>query len=51
MQESQVQSLNLEDPLEKRMDTYSSILAWSINGQRSLADYSPCGQSQTQLGD
>ena len=51
MQESQVQSLNLEDPLEKRMDTYSSILAWRINGQRSLADCSPCAQSQTQLGD
>ena len=33
----------LEDPLEKGMDTYSSIAAWRINGQRSLTDYSPCG--------
>jgi len=30
MQETQVQSLGQEDPLEKRMVTYSSILAWRI---------------------
>ena len=30
MQESQVQSLGWEDPLEKGMDTPSSILAWGI---------------------
>ena len=29
-QETQVQSLNWEDPLEKGMATYSSILAWRI---------------------
>ena len=28
MQESQVPSLGQEDPLENRMATYSSILAW-----------------------
>ena len=28
MQETQVQSLGLEDPLEKEMATHSSILAW-----------------------
>ena len=28
MQETQVQSLGQEDPLEKEMATYSSILAW-----------------------
>ena len=28
MQETQVQSLGREDPLEKRMATHSSILAW-----------------------
>ena len=27
--------------LEKEMPIYSSILAWEINGQRSLAVYSP----------
>ena len=30
MQETQVQSLGQEDPLEKGMDTHSSILAWRI---------------------
>ena len=30
MQETRVQSLGREDPLEKEMATYSSILAWKI---------------------
>ena len=30
MQETQVQTLGLEDPLEKGMSTHSSILAWKI---------------------
>ena len=30
MQETQVHSLDWEDPLEKGMTTYSSILAWRI---------------------
>ena len=30
MQETQVQSLGQEDPLEKGMATHSSILAWRI---------------------
>ena len=30
MQETRVQSLGLEDPLEKEMATHSSILAWKI---------------------
>ena len=30
MQETQVQSLGQEDPVEKGMATHSSILAWSI---------------------
>ena len=30
IQETQVQSLSLEEPLEKEMATYSSILAWRI---------------------
>ena len=30
MQETQVQSLGLEDPLEQGMATHSSILAWGI---------------------
>ena len=30
MQETQVQSLGREDPLEKEMAAYPSILAWKI---------------------
>ena len=30
MQETQVQSLGREDPLEKKVATHSSILAWRI---------------------
>jgi len=30
MQETQVQSLGWEDPLEKELATHSSILAWRI---------------------
>ena len=30
MQETQVQSLSQEDPLEKEMSIHSSILAWRI---------------------
>ena len=30
MQETQVQSLSWEDPLEKKMATHSSIFAWEI---------------------
>ena len=29
-QETRVQSLGWEDPLEKEMATYSSVLAWSV---------------------
>ena len=32
MQETRVQSLGWEDPLEKGMATHSSILAWRIPG-------------------
>ena len=30
MQETQVQSLGWEDPLEKGVQTHSGVLAWSI---------------------
>ena len=30
MQETRVQSLDQEDPLEKEISTHSSILAWKI---------------------
>ena len=42
MQETQVQSLDWEDPLEKGMAIHSNILAWRIPyGQRSLVGFSP----------
>ena len=44
MQETWVQFLGWDDPVEKKMATHSSILAWRIFcGQRSLAGYSPWG--------
>ena len=45
MQEIQAQSLGQEDPLEKRMTTHTSILAWKIPW--SLAGYSPWGHKKS----
>ena len=42
MQETQVQSLGWEDPLEKKMATPVFLLGKS-HGQRSLAGYIVCG--------
>ena len=49
MQETRVQYLGLEDPLEKGMAINSSILAWRILCIEELADYSPwgCKESDT----
>ena len=42
MQDTRVQSLGQEDPLEKEMATHSSIfLPGELCGQRSLEGYSP----------
>ena len=41
MQETQVQSLNQKDPLEKEMATHSSILAWRIPWTRDPVGCSP----------
>ena len=43
MRETWVRSLGQEDPLEKEMATYSSILAWRIPWTGSLVSYSPRG--------
>ena len=40
MQETQVWSLDQEDPLEKEMATHSIILSQENHGQRRLAGYS-----------
>ena len=42
-----VQFLGREEPLEKGMATYSSILAWRIPWTEEPAGYSPWGHSPT----
>ena len=50
LQETQVQSLDQEDPLEQGMANYSSILAWKIHGQRILAGHNLwVAKSETRL--
>ena len=47
MQETRVQSVSQEDPLEKEMATHSSIMFLpEFRGQRSLAGYSPRGRKE-----
>ena len=43
MQETQVQSLGREDPLEKKMATTSVFLPGEFHGQRRLVGYHPWG--------
>ena len=52
-QETQVQSLGGEDPLEKEMATYSRILAWEIPWTEELGGLQSVGlqKSQTQLSN
>ena len=38
MQETQVQSMGWEDPLEEEMTTHFSVLAWEFHGQSCLAE-------------
>ena len=52
MQETQVQSLGWEDPLEKGMATHSSILAWRTPWTEEPGELQSTGsQSQTWLSD
>ena len=52
MQEIQIPSLGLEDPLEKGMATHSSILAWRIPWTEEPGGLQFMGlQSRTQLSD
>ena len=51
-QETQVQSLDQKDPLEKEMATNPSILAWEIPWTEEPGWLQSMGsQSQTQLSD
>ena len=40
-----------EDPLEEGMASYSNILPWRRQGQRSLAGYSPCGHKGSDTSE
>ena len=52
MQETQVQSLGQEDPLEKEMATHSSILAWRIPWTEEPGRLQSMAlQSRTRLSD
>ena len=53
MQETQVQSLGWEDPLEEGMATHSSILAWRIPMDSGAwqAVVHGVAKSQTRLSD
>ena len=46
-QESWVQSLGQEDPLEEEMATHSSSLPGESHGQRSLVGYRPPGHEES----
>ena len=49
MQETQVQSLSWEDPVDKEMAAHSSILAWKIPWTQSLVGYSPWGCQELDM--
>ena len=52
MQETWVQSLGWEDPLEKEMETHSSTLAWKIPWMEKPGWLQSMGsQNWTQLSD
>ena len=51
IQETQVQSLGWEDPLQKEMATHSSILAWKISWTGEPGGLQSTGKSWAQLSD
>ena len=48
MQETQVQSLSLEDPLEKELATHSTILAWEIPWMKDPGGLQSMGLQRVQ---
>ena len=50
-QETQVQSLGREDPLEREMATHSSILAWRIPWTEEPGGLQSMAKAQTWLSD
>ena len=51
VQESWVQSLGWEDPLEKQMATYFSILAWRIPWKEEPGGLQSMGSQRVGLSD
>ena len=49
VQETQVQSLGQEDPLEKEMATHSSILAWKIPRTEELGRLQSVGLQESDI--
>ena len=49
MQETWIQSLGWEDPLEEGMVIHSNILAWRIPMERSLVGCSPWGRKELDM--
>ena len=49
MQETQFQSLDLEDSLEEEMATTPVLLPGESHGQRSLVGYSPWGCKESEI--
>ena len=49
MQETQVQSLGLEDPHECEMATTSAFLPGESHGRRNLVGYSPRGRRELDM--
>ena len=47
MQETQVQCLGWEDPLEEEMATHSNTLVWKILWTEELAGYSPWSRKES----
>ena len=44
-----ISSLDREDPLEKEMATYSSILVWEIPWTKQPAGYIPWGPKESEM--
>ena len=49
VQETQVQSLGQEDPLEEEMAATPLFLPREFHGQRSLAGYNPWGLEESDM--
>ena len=49
VQETRIQSLSCEDPLEKGMASHSNILAWRIPWTEEPGGYSPWGRKESDM--